>query len=76
MLQAIREIGPKDSRRQVMSNLVTNLASADLETYTFDNDTAISSSNGWNDYGLDKIDDGIPKPYKVLAPTPLLQSEP
>jgi ABC-type branched-subunit amino acid transport system substrate-binding protein len=74
VLQAIRGIGRLDSRQQVMSNLVKNNASALLTTYTFDNGD-LSGEPAWDEYGLDKMYDGIPRYYKLLTPTALLQSE-
>jgi len=67
VLRAIRGIGGQDSREQVLANLVDNNASALLDTYTFDSDGDITGP-GWNEYGLDKIDHGFPRHYKVLAP--------
>ncbi len=72
VLQAIREIGGAhaDSRRQVMSNLVTNVASIDMgAAYTFDPDGDPTGEPAAFEYGLDKVDStGIPRRYRVLAP--------
>ncbi len=75
VLKAISQAGDGDSRELVMSNLVKNNASADLGTYTFDIDTGDITGPGFNEYGLDKVDNGIPTFDTVLTPSPLLQSE-
>jgi branched-chain amino acid transport system substrate-binding protein len=75
VLKAISQVGNGDSRKLVMSNLNGNIASVDLGTYTFDTDTGDITGPGFNEYGLDKVDDGIPTFDTVLTPSPLLQSE-
>jgi branched-chain amino acid transport system substrate-binding protein len=71
VLQAISDIGPEDSRQQVMSNLVGNVASTGFPAaYTFDSDGDPTGKPAATEYGIEKIDEhGIPRFAKVLPGT-------
>ncbi len=68
VLQAIRQVGGLDARRTVMSNLVDNSASADLDTYTFEPNGDLSGDPSANYYRLERVVHGVPTPYKVVEP--------
>lgn len=67
VLEAIRQIGPADSRHEVLYNLVENSATAVLgdASYTFDPNGDISGKQE-NWYGLDRVVGGAARPYITL----------
>ncbi len=71
VLKAIGGVDLPDTRAAVMSNLVNNVT-VWQEAYTFDSDGDLSPGSAGSYYGLDKIVKGMPRPYKVLKPGPLL----
>jgi branched-chain amino acid transport system substrate-binding protein len=70
VLKAIDGIDLPDTRAAVMSNLVNNVNNP--PAYTFDSDGDLSPGPAGSYYGLDKIVKGMPRPYQVLKPGPLL----
>ena len=70
VLAAVAAASPHaDIRKQVLTNLVDNYASNELETYGFDSTDGQVSSTA---YGLDKVVAGRPTPYKTITPPSLL----
>lgn len=70
VLKAIAETGSSpDSRHAVLTNLVDNFTSTELQTYGFDSaDGEISSTY----YEIDKVVGGVPAVYRALDPPSLL----